>query len=235
MRLSLNPRARVQLGLIAFLLIVGGLALIRANKDSFASIAYPPIPDSHYKFITDAVRHCGVPFSKRGLIAAIAWKESTFHADSQSGAGAVGVMQVLRGTGFGIAQEYQIGGLNSATFTDPAIGYKMGTCYYHSLITNLGGNSPNAWTDDRILKAALIGYNAGPGRGQSFLASSYNGPVSSLGYAERILQASRVYSLDFARYDQQANTSAVDVLNQNVRSLVWPIFLKQDARPEAIE
>lgn len=222
MRQLFGPRTIVQFGLfLAFITVLG--SLISRGHD-FASIAYPPIPETHYKFIGDAVKRCNVPFAKRGLIAAIAWKESTFHPDSESGAGAVGVMQVLRGTGFGVANAHQIGGVNAATYTDPSIGYTLGTCYFADNVHNFGSGNPADYDNEKIVRAALIAYNAGPGRGQAFLDGSYNGPSSSLGYAERIIQASRVYSLDFARNDQQAATNSVDIL-QNVREIVWNVFL----------
>lgn len=229
MRRIFRPRSVIQFGL--FVTLVATLAYVFQGQRDYASIAYPPIPQSHYKFIEDAVKHCKVPNHKRGLIAAMAWKESTFNPSAQSGAGAIGVMQLLRGTGLGTANEYQIGGLNAATFTDPSISYKLGTCYMHSLVTRLGGDDPAAWDNEKVLKGALIGYNAGPARGASFLAGSYRGPTSSLGYADRILQAEKVYNLDFARYDQQAQKegSSIDVLTE-VRDIIWNILLKQDSK-----
>lgn len=230
----MRQRMRTLITVGLFLAVIASLS-VTFFKENYAGIAYPPIPESHYKFINDAIRHCGVPTGKRGLIAAIAWKESTFHPNSQSGAGAVGVMQLLRGTGFGVANEYQIGGLNAATFTDPAISYMMGTCYYHSLVTRLGGiDSPEVWNNDRILRAALIGYNAGPARGSSYLSGAYSGPRSSLGYAERIMQAEKVYAFDFSRYDQRLATGEIDILGQ-VREIVWNVLLRQDSEPETSE
>jgi soluble lytic murein transglycosylase-like protein len=227
MRRIFNPRLVIQFSLfVAFIAVSVGIFTV--NKDGFAAIAYPPIPDSHYEFIGDAVDHCKLPKNKRGLIAALAWKESTFHPDARSGAGAVGILQVLPGTGKFAGDTYNIGGLNAATFTDPAIGYKLGTCYLHSLVTRLGEGNPNPWDDEKVLRAALVAYNAGPARGQSLLAGSYNGPTSSLSYAERILQASRVYNLDFAKYDQNQATKQVDALDQ-VRDIVW-LLLKQESK-----
>lgn len=219
-------RALITVGIFLAFVVTLGLTLV---KPDYASIAYPPIPESHFKFIGDAVKHCEVPTNRRGLIAAIAWKESTFHPASKSGAGAVGVMQLLRGTGFGTANEYQIGGLNAATFTDPAISYKLGTCYFHSLVTRLGGgDTPEIWANDKVLRAALIGYNAGPARGKSYLSGAYNGPQASLGYAERIMQAEKVYAFDFARYDQRVATGEADILGQ-VREIVWNVLLRQES------
>lgn len=226
MRRILNPRTLIKFSLFIALVAVSVGIFTNRNVD-FAAIAYPPIPDSHYSYINDAIEHCKVPKNKRGLIAAIAWKESTFHPAAESGAGAVGVMQVLRGTGLGVANEYQIGGLNAATFVDPAIGYKLGVCYMESLVSRLGNKDTTAWDNEQIIRAALIGYNAGPARGKSFLSGSYNGPSSSLGYAERIIQATRVYNLDFAKYDQNEATKQVDALSQ-IRDIVW-LLLKQDS------
>lgn len=219
MRRMFNPRSIIQFSLfVAFMVVTIGI--FKFSSGDFAAISFPPIPASHYEFINDAVEFCKIPKDKRGLIAALAWKESTFHPDAESGAGAVGVLQVLRGTGLGVANEYQIGGLNAATFTDPAMGYKLGTCYMHSLVSRLGDKDPEAWNNEQVIRAALIGYNAGPARGASFLRGAYNGPNSSLGYAERIIQATRVYSLDFAEYDKDEAERQVDILQQ-IREIIW--------------
>jgi soluble lytic murein transglycosylase-like protein len=211
---------------LAFLLVLGvGFLIIKPSN--YASIAYPPIPNSHYRYIEDAIAHCKIPPHKRGFVAAVAYAESTFRAEAASGAGAVGVMQLLRPTGKGVADKYQIGGLNANTFTDPAISYKLGTCYLHYLMEEVvGSEDPAAWDNERNLTAILIAYNAGPARGKSYLRGSYSGPTSSVGYAAKIIRASQVYSLDIAKHDQEAATegSSIDALTE-VREIIWNVFL----------
>lgn len=238
MKKTTNPRRLIRFGLLASFIVVL-VIIFNANgsfKD-FASIAYPPIPQSHYQYIEDAVEHCKIPTSRRGLIAALAWKESTFHPDAQSGAGAKGVTQVLSGTALGVANEYQIGGLNAQSIFDPAINYKLGACYLRDKVLELGDGTEASWNNDTYVKGALIAYNAGPARGKSYIAGSYSGPISSIGYADRIMQAERVYALDFARYDQQkaiqaslnaaVSSQTQQSLITNIRDSIWKLILGQ--------
>lgn len=232
---SSNPRRIIKAGLLAsFVVVLVIIFKVNSNFEDFASIAYPPIPQSHYSYIEDAVEHCKIPTNRRGLIAALAWKESTFHPDAQSGAGAKGVTQVLSGTALGVANEYQIGGLNAQSIFDPAINYKLGACYLRDKVLELGDGTDASWNNDTYVKGALIAYNAGPARGKSYIAGSYNGPISSLGYADRIMQAEDVYALDFARFDQQkalqASLSAAitqQSVFSNIRDSIWKIILGQ--------
>jgi soluble lytic murein transglycosylase-like protein len=228
---SFRPRQVINIGLIGGFFVLLVTIFNFSNTDNFASLAYPPIPKEHYRYIDAAAEHCKVPSNKKGLIAAIAWKESTFRANAQSGAGAIGVMQVLRGTGKGVADKYQIAGLNADTFTDPALGYKMGTCYFADLAHRMGDGTNADFDNPRVVKAALIGYNAGPARGESFLAGRYNGPISSLGYADRIMAAEAVYAADIKRDEdidlQIQETSTTDVITSKVRDSLWTLFLRQ--------
>ncbi len=223
----MQPRKLIRLGFFVAIVLTIGIVLVRTPRD-YAAIIYPPIPAEHFAYIDKAVDHCGVPKSKRGFIAATAYAESSFHPGSQSGAGAIGVMQLLRATGYGTAIKYGIPGLNANTFTDPQISYMMGTCYLHYVMGEIVGNHDEAnWDDERILTSMLVGYNAGPARGRSYYNGAYNGPASSVHYGAKILRASQVYNLDFARYDQaklQGGTE-IDVLSR-IREIVWNILLR---------
>jgi hypothetical protein len=238
MKKTKNPRRIIKAGLLASL-VVALIAIFNISSDfkDFASIAYPPVPQSHFAYIEDAVAHCKVPQNRRGLIAALAWKESTFRPDAMSGAGAKGVTQVLSATALGVANEYQIGGLNSQTIFDPALNYKLGACYLRDKVLELGDGTDASWSKDLFVKGALVAYNAGPARGKSFIAGNYNGPISSLGYADRIMQAEDVYALDFAKLDQQkalqsslnAATAQQSAFN-NIRESIWKLILGQSTQ-----
>lgn len=229
-----NPRRIIKFGLLAsFALALVAIFNLSGDFENFASIAYPTIPESHFNYIDDAIEHCKVPKSRRGLIAALAWKESTFRAEATSGMGAKGVTQVLSGTALGVANEYQIGGLNAQSIYDPAINYKLGACYLRDKVLELGDGTDNSWNNPLFVKGALVAYNAGPARGKSFIAGSYNGPTSSLGYADRIMQAEQVYSLDFLHNDQEkiaaqfSQDSAADSPLLNIREAIWKFLLGQ--------
>lgn len=223
---SRNPRRIIKVGLLAAFVLTLAILLQGQGIRDFAAIAYPPIPEAHYEYINMAAEHCKIPRKERPLLAALAWKESTFNAKAQSGAGAKGVTQVLSGTALGVANKYQIGGLNAQTIFDAELNYKLGACYLSHNVLDLGDGTPASWDNPTVVKGALIAYNAGPARGKSFVAGAYNGPTSSLGYADRIMQAEQVYALDFRDWDlkqatQPDNTNLLD----NVREGLWKVLL----------
>lgn len=224
MRRVSNPRRAIKLVLLVAFVVMVGL-LFTLSKQPWAAIAYPPIPPHHYRLIKEAIKHCKIPEDKAGFIAAVAYAESTFHEGSESGAGAIGVMQLLRGTGKGVADKYQIGGLSAKTFTDPAISYKLGTCYIHYLMGEIVGNyNAENWNNERYLEAIMVAYNAGPARGRSYLSGGYGGPISSIGYAKKVVRATQIYNLDFARYEQQPE-NVIEPLTR-IREIVWSVLLR---------
>ncbi len=220
-----NPRRIVKIALLGAFLVL--LVVIFQGKQfqNFADLLYPPVPQEFMPYIDKAVEKCRVPVSRRGLIAALIWKESTFHPTSVSGAGAVGLTQVLRATAKGVADIEQIGGLDAQTIFNPDLNIMLGTCYLSQKVDDLGG-----WDNARAVEGALIAYNAGPARGASFVAGRYNGPVSSLGYARRILEAESVYTKQFQTYDLtkfNAQQNAPTTVLENVRQSLWKILLNQ--------
>ncbi|TSC65243.1 MAG: murein transglycosylase [Candidatus Berkelbacteria bacterium Gr01-1014_85] len=216
---KLNARAIRALFSLVFILSAG--IIIFSNNINYASLLYPPIPDSHYQMITDAVDHCQVPREMRGFIASVARAESGFRPGAASGAGAVGVMQLLRATGYGVAVNYGISGLNASTFTDPAISYKMGTCYIHYIMGKYSGGADKAqWNNPEYLKAVMIGYNAGPAKGQSYLNGGSSYPSSSLAYANKIIGSTAAYTTDFVQWElRQASGEAATP--DSVRATIW--------------
>ncbi len=213
--------ARTIRALFSLVFIVTAGFIIFRNNAPYASLLYPPIPDSHYQMITDAVDHCQVPREMRGFIASVARAESGFRPGAASGAGAVGVMQLLRPTGYGVAVNYGISGLNASTFTDPAISYKMGTCYIHYIMGKYSGGADKAqWNNPEYLKAVMIGYNAGPAKGQNYLNGGSGYPSSSLGYANKILTATPSYTDDFVQWELR-QASGETATPDSVRATIW--------------
>ena len=85
-------------------------------------------------------------------VYSIARNESLFMRDIRSAAGAVGVMQILPGTGKRIAREVQHPYYGPATLTDETMNIRLGTIYLKKLSERFDGN--------RVLATAA--YNAGP-------------------------------------------------------------------------
>lgn len=87
------------------------------------------------------------------LVAAIIHCESRNRADVKSGAGAVGLMQLMPDTGEWIAGKLSIEGYTDSLLLQPNVNIRMGCWYLRFLLDRYGG--------DRQL--ALAAYNAGHG------------------------------------------------------------------------
>jgi soluble lytic murein transglycosylase len=84
----------------------------------------------------------------------IARSESLFMRDARSGAGAVGIMQLLPSTASLVARRLKVPYLGLETLTDPASSIRLGSAYLSEMTTRFEGN--------RVLATAA--YNAGPER-----------------------------------------------------------------------
>ncbi len=231
---SKHQRRIIKAGLLMALLLT--VVLVFKDTQDYAALRYPPIPDEYYEYIIHGVKDCELEESPEvyGIMAGLIWRESTFHSNAVSGAGAKGPSQVLSGTALGVANEYQIAGLNAQTIFDPRLNINIGTCYIHSIFKRLSAD-PNKinWADRKIWQATLIAYNAGPARGKSFLSGNYNGPISSIGYANRILEAAdTVYIDDFKRYLNAQPTTPTDSIAKNLRGLITNVFLKSSTNDD---
>jgi soluble lytic murein transglycosylase len=88
------------------------------------------------------------------MVAALIRQESSFMARAKSGPGAMGLMQVMPGTGAGLAAGAGIRGWESEMLFNPEINVHLGTRYLAAQMRSYGGDLPNVF----------IAYNAGPGR-----------------------------------------------------------------------
>jgi soluble lytic murein transglycosylase len=101
-------------------------------------------------------------FESRALLASIpatwalgiARSESLFMRDVRSGAGAIGLMQLMPATGRELAHELKLPFSGTDTLTDPVGNIQLGTAYLGQMTKRFGG--------DRVLATAA--YNAGPQR-----------------------------------------------------------------------
>lgn len=95
----------------------------------------------------------------RAFALSIARRESEFDPVVRSGAGALGLMQVMPGTGRDTAGVLGIAFSESRLLTDPAYNVLLGSSYIEGLIDSYDGNP--------VLVS--VGYNAGPGRVRQWL------------------------------------------------------------------
>jgi soluble lytic murein transglycosylase len=92
----------------------------------------------------------------------VARSESLFMRDARSGAGAVGLMQLLPSTGRKVAREMRVPYAGLDTLTDPVTNIRLGTRYLGDMARRYDGN--------RVLATAA--YNAGPHRVDRWLPES---------------------------------------------------------------
>lgn len=222
-----SPRRVVQFGLFA-LFVAGVGLLITTRGQDFAAIAYPPPPPEYIGYAFEAAKHCGLPDKAVNYMLGAAYAESGFNPNARSHAGALGMYQLLAGTGYGIAVQRGISGLNAQTFFDPRISSFLGGCYMDYVMDKVGsGNGEEDWSKPELVKAVFVGYNAGPANGAAYLRGSYRAP-GPVGYAEKVYRAGQVYSYDINRYLQQQGTDVLAPL-QTLRTIVWTYFLNTDA------
>lgn len=88
------------------------------------------------------------------LLAALIRQESAFEADIRSGAGAVGLMQVMPPTGRQLAMTYGPEDFQENSLTTPEVNLHLGAAFFVDMDRRYGGDLP----------LVLSAYNAGPTR-----------------------------------------------------------------------
>jgi soluble lytic murein transglycosylase len=88
------------------------------------------------------------------LVAGLIRQESLFDAAIVSGAGAVGLMQIMPATGRMLASQEGLGPFDVEGLNSPTVNLQLGTRYLADLLVRYGGN----------LTETLAAYNAGPSR-----------------------------------------------------------------------
>lgn len=136
--------------------------LTRAEKDGLA-----------VTIVAEAARH-DLPVD---LVLAVMHVESRFHAFAVSPVGALGLMQILPGTGEEVAASVGVQWRGPQTLFDPAVNAKLGIAYL-------------AWLERRYdrVDVALAAYNWGPGRIDGKIRRGH--PVPR-GYAQDVLAVYR--------------------------------------------
>jgi len=112
------------------------------------------------------------------LLAAVIYRESRFHSDARSDAGAVGLMQLLPDTAEGIA--IHTGGTRFDPATDllnPDLNIRYGAWYLRHLINHYSAY-PNS------VDLALAAYNAGQSNVDSWIEGTPNGQPVRIRFEE---------------------------------------------------
>lgn len=97
------------------------------------------------------------------LVASLIRQESEFNATALSRANAMGLMQILPGTGKRVAKQLRIRGFDSSLLFDPTYNLQLGTRYFRDLLKRYDGR----------IEYALAAYNAGPERVDEWKKGTY--------------------------------------------------------------
>lgn len=131
---------------VAAALGTGGLAVLKNPPDAIERIRYPL---RYGEIVRGHARNYRLD---PALLASVIYSESRFKANARSGAGAVGLMQLLPDTARGIAFRTGGGGFVESDLLVPELNVRYGSWYLRHLLDRY---------DD--LRTALAAYHAGPG------------------------------------------------------------------------
>ncbi|MGI9102331.1 MAG: transglycosylase SLT domain-containing protein [Terriglobales bacterium] len=127
---------------------------------------------------TDVKKHAETNGLDPFLVASLIRQESEFNPDAISHANAIGLMQVLPGTGKKLARELKVRRFSSDQLLTPEFNLRLGTRYFRELVDHFNGR----------VEYALAAYNAGTDRVESWLANgNYRDPqefVESIPFTE---------------------------------------------------
>lgn len=147
------------------------------------------------------------------FVAAVIYDESRFHKDSVSGAGAVGLMQLMPGTAQGIATEL---GEPMGDLHDPDTNIKYGTYYLKGLMDKYNNN----------VTLALAAYNAGSGRADQYKDSGYALPFETVSYISKVQNTQKIYEKIYGAWyiegEEKPNPVALGFTNaaQYIKKLI---------------
>jgi len=167
-----------------------GLIILLIGPALFASIAYP-LPQKYQESLAKWSLEYDL---NPNFMAALIYTESTWNANAQSGAGAVGLTQFIPSTARAVASRLGVTPFTPSDLKkDTDLAIRFGAYYISEGIKRYGG--------DRRL--ALIAYNGGGGAVGAY-RSGY--PIrSTVAYANKIIAVEGVYERIYGRWWERAD------------------------------
>lgn len=117
------------------------------------------------------------------IICAFIYTESRFNADSTSGVGARGLMQVMPATAAGIASDLGDNNYSADKLYEPAMNIRYGTYYIKGLLDQYNGD----------LAVAAAGYNAGRSRADNWRERGMALPTETVYFIQKIQNTKKMY------------------------------------------
>lgn len=142
------------------------LDYIKRTVPTYWSMDYSALPKPYWEYLfprpywTDLKKYSLLNGLDPFLVASLVRQESEFNAGAVSNANAVGLMQLLPGTGKTVARELHIRYYHPTQLLNPTSNLQLGTKYFKDLVDRYNGH----------FEYALAAYNAGTDRVDSWLA-----------------------------------------------------------------
>jgi soluble lytic murein transglycosylase len=141
----------------------------------------------------DVERYASANQLDPGHVFAVIRTESAFNKDARSGAGAMGLMQLMPATGRSTARKYRIPLASTKSLYEPEQNIRIGTAYLKQVMEQF----------DRSVVLASAAYNAGPHRVNRWLPDENEEPAENWvaaipfdetrKYVQRILSYAAIY------------------------------------------
>ena len=177
---------RLVVSLAALVLVTAGAAawIVDAKPDWYLRTRYPLEYENTIRTYA-AQRHLDPP-----LVAAVIYSESRFDPNVVSGAGAVGLMQVLPETGRFIARSTGGTDFVAADLRDPDLNVRYGTWLLDHLRARYDGD----------IETALAAYHAGPANVDEWrrTGSGIQFPDTQA-YVDEVTRVRRIYAQAYGR------------------------------------
>ncbi len=152
------------------------------------------------------------------FVCAIIYTESRFHKDSISGVGAVGLMQIMPGTGASIAKELGETNFSTDKLYDSDTNIRYGTWYIKGLLDKYNGNS----------ELATAAYNAGVGRADQWKDGVSQLPYETIFFIQKIKNTEEMYNKIYGNWAAEPEVKKPNPFYQdmgNIRDFVKGLIL----------
>ena len=160
----------------------------------------------------DVARYASANQLDPGHVFAVIRTESAFNKDARSGAGAMGLMQLMPATGRSTARKYRIPLASTKSLYEPEQNIRIGTAYLKQVMDQF----------DRNVVLASAAYNAGPHRVNRWLPEQEEQPAENWiaaipfdetrKYVQRILSYAAIYDWRMERPVTPLSKHMPDVL-----------------------
>ncbi len=138
------------------------------------------------------------------LVCAVIYTESRFNADSVSGAGAKGLMQIIPGTAKGIAE--RMGDQTVGNLLDPETSIRYGTHYLREQLDQYNND----------LDEVLASYNAGGGRANAWRMYGEPLPTQTVGYIYSVKRVQKMYNEVYGNWWVQPTVQKPNAFYQGI-------------------